>query len=116
MREIKFRAWDKKEKRMVYDIQAFYGSWWDILKDDNWIVMQYTGLKDKNGKEIYEGDMITCGATQREIYDVIEEGTCVVVKYEDGYFYPFGFNAGWRSGVYDIEIIGNVYENPELIK
>lgn len=75
--------------------------------------MQYTGLKDKNGKEIYEGDIIICSAYQRE-QDVIENET-VEVKFYEGYFYPFGYNAGWRSEVINIEVIGNIYENKNLL-
>jgi len=52
MREIKFRAWDK-------DLHKMYNKWTVIPDDDrSHILMQYTGLKDKNGKEIYEGDIV----------------------------------------------------------
>lgn len=115
-RVIKFRAWNnsKAVQSMLY---------WSHLKQvpfqelgqKHLVLMQFTGLHDKNGKEIYEGDVITCYAIQREIHDVIEHGTKVVVKYQDGYFYPFGYNAGWRSEVADMEVLGNIYENPELI-
>jgi len=61
-REIKFRAWDKKNKRMMElgDIFKCFeaGNYLDNLREDLIIIMQYTGLKDKNGKEIYEGDFV----------------------------------------------------------
>lgn len=79
-------------------------------------LMQFTGLTDAKGRQIYEGDVVRCRAYQREQTVLGEyEPEQVVVEYRDGYFYPFGYNAGWRSGVHEIEVIGNIYENPELI-
>jgi len=137
-REIKFRAWDGN--RIVHFSNLMIGIGKGYLPDRDEAVrdkepyvyftedtfngevslgtheiMQYIGLKDKHGKEIYEGDIITCWATQREIHDVLDKDEKVVVKYNDGYFYPFGYNAGWRSEVSDVEVIGNIHENPELL-
>jgi len=111
MREIKFRAWDKEREEIVPVTQLF----WDILGNlktpDSFILMQYTGLKDKNGKEIYEGDICKFQFKRNQGQDISE------VRFDagefkfcaDGFFYSVG-----RCSV--IEVIGNIYENPELVK
>ena len=58
-REIKFRAWDTRQKKMVGDFDSgFNYRWFECQHKDCHVLMQYTGLKDKNGKEIYEGDVV----------------------------------------------------------
>lgn len=96
MREIKFRAWDKEKKEMFNDI------WIDgnFINMPEYIVMQFTGLKDKNGKEIYEGDIV------KNIDRVFE------VTFKDGYF-SIIHN---KKGLLYCEVIGNKYENSELLK
>lgn len=67
-------------------------------------LMQFTGLKDKNGKEIYEGDLVAHNASAKPID----------VEFIDGTFEPFSkSDFGWTSTL--CEIIGNIYENPELL-
>ena len=122
MREIKFRAWDKKYNEMIPDLICFYkdggishnnhfnsdispfrGYMWDSR---NLEVMQYTGLKDKNGKEIYEGDIVK-GNYLKGIG---------VVEWNDK-FCKFDISHKMNITPSDeCEVIGNIYENPELLK
>lgn len=118
MREIKFRAWDKKHKEMLLGNSpslwlSFYGKvvqgFDEYGESDDWsnkvILMQFTGLKDKNGKEIYGGDI-----TKHEYLDkqYLEEVTWSNNR------------MGWvgidNSYINSYEVIGNIYENPELLK
>lgn len=125
MREIKFRAWDKRLKKMYYQ-----GGEWFIEHDatqkylafpiqifenpdgypQDIEIQQYTGLKDVNGKEVYEGDVVKHeGGRVREVY---WRGACVETGSSD---YVSDGECGWPEPE-EIEIIGNIYENPELIK
>jgi hypothetical protein len=106
MREIKFRAWDKKVKVMQKPFSMMeFRDYGDMYSPKRHNIMQYTGLKDRHGKEIYEGDIIEC-ADGTVVYEVLFEDGCFTAKskievYKD-------------PGSFDI-IIGNIYENPELI-
>lgn len=121
MRTIKFRAWDKKDKRMLADVgiltPASQAEWIDgvgisvFRGSEKFDIMQFTGLCDKNGKEIYEGDIVKCEGFHTEIY---------IVKYGRA-----SFVLGVRQGLYDLaivmqdsyqmEVIGNIYENDYLL-
>ena len=123
MRETKYRIWDKKNKIMEYGIDLFsaytdesgfkwisgnMGVTFSEDEKDNLIFLQYTGLKDKNGKEIYEGDTLRCG--------INDEGN---VEFSNGCFYVLGImeypTLAWVCS-FGCEVIGNIWENKELIK
>ena len=108
MREIKFRAWDVKYSTMdeVPDIVELcrnsihdYG-----FGNGELILMQYTGLKDKNGVEIYEGDVIQKSNGDKYKVEFNEETACFVFNY-------FGLKITFTNSK-QFEVIGNIHENP----
>lgn len=117
-REIKFKIWDPKNGiGEPTDISKFphllkrcyeYG-----LNPSEWTYLQYTGLKDKNGKEIYEGDIIK--ASYYYLGDNYFRENISEVKFGEGSYYLAHFNAPSIDLSNHLEIIGNIYENPELL-
>lgn len=116
-REIKFRAWSKNENKFVDDfIIDRLGNEYQYNKCEFWgddrdvVVMQYTGLKDKNDEEIYEGDIVRRYINSRgKMYKSNFERNIIPVVFEN-----FAWNI--RKQTDRLEIIGNIYENPEIIK
>lgn len=121
MREIKFRAWNTGTERIAPVITLVTGAYvkvpsFEYGRTEEWdkevtVLMQYTGLKDKNGKEIYEGDVL-----QGQDFPTTQ------VHFNDG---GFALTKGahgeqllhrWVVSHFEMEIIGNIYENPELLK
>jgi|AntAceMinimDraft_16_1070373.scaffolds.fasta_scaffold229025_2 uncharacterized phage protein (TIGR01671 family) len=107
-REIKFRAWDKEEKKMNYfDLMDLWHDMADGNCDDE--VMQFTGLHDKNGKEIYEGDIVDyAGLKPIEIIWKDNGFKSKMFESEPIHLMQEGLSAF-------AEIIGNIYENPEQL-
>ncbi len=116
-KELRFRAWDADNKDMFHfrfdDVSAGQCGENDSYLS-NCVVMQYTGLLDKNGKEIYEGDILA-GSPSWE---------CQVarVQWQSGGFVKWGlYSSGWtdtplNDGLSRFEVIGNIHEHPELFK
>lgn len=141
MKEIKFRAWDRSRKKMIYGIEAaydgcgnqirladidyedYFGSYIGVdtvyrsANGKNYEVMQFIGLRDKNGREIFERDIIK----PPHLYK--EHGPGEIVYLAPGYAYRpkdvrYGFSLSqfdYRYPGEEYEVIGNTFENPELL-
>ena len=128
MREIKFRAWDKKFKQMcTVDLLDLLTDGVEgnrpngggaVLENDEFELMQYTGLKDKNGKEIYEGDIFKHGTERSFVKWDKDDLQWFAQRCKKHYPTDKILNKDGHmlSGFSNYEVIGNVYENPELIE
>lgn len=116
-RELKFRIWDKRNLQWATDFYIIpeTGKLWcenAAFIPDDFVIMQYTNLKDGNNKELYEGDLI-------DYKDYMFLESPYLVEFHNGFF---GIKHKIDNTIYPIdpeyyfEIIGNVFENPELLE
>ena len=120
MKEIKFRVWDKETNKMYFQLNEspcfglFEGDRAASIEDvffyekQQFELMQYTGLKDKNGKEIYEGDIVEFKTMTKRI---------------ERHYVEYSEYGEWCVGMHRLpmrfqacKVIGNIYENPELLE
>ena len=117
VREIKFRLWDNLHNKMIYDNEFVACYVCELLTDGaasnpNSYPMQYTGLKDVNKKEVYENDIIVINGKKYQvvwgwgIYEFVSMG-----KHDSLFVYDVAVNGDVMG-----EVIGNIYENPELLR
>ena len=150
MKEIKFRLWDKSSEKMRQVVEIVFNAGFETEPNDNnikfvwakgreeingddiqikiedknrYILMQYTGLHDKNGKEIYEGDVVKLDNDVASVFNIKSTGK---VEYNNGLFLVRnGDEIGILSSLFVLadtkyclrgEVIGNIYDTPELLK
>jgi len=131
VREIKFRVWTGKEMSLPFDLGdlhdgcCYNDEFGARVDSDKHIVMQYTGLKDKNGKEIFEGDILISDITDVPDSEKFEYRRCVV-KFKNGcfsvFYEPHEYIATLISFIYTNiglgdgpHVIGNIYQHSELL-
>jgi hypothetical protein len=129
-REIKFRVWNNRDKKMLNVAGAEFISGREIMSAGTLLpdevvygknngeyfspMMQYTGLFDKNGREIYEGDILDIGLRDQDGKPVVAP-----VSYEAylaGYVLDNRGYGIWQRLGGDCEVVGNIFENPELLE
>ena len=131
-REIKFRVWDIVNKRMLSYGDIMTLPMWEVFpgtpEQRAYEVMQYTGLEDKNGNEIYEGDILKERTPSGFNYSVVKFGEIDISSFSceskmcTCFYHDFSnFNDNWGevalgNNLKNIEVIGNIYENPELLE
>ncbi|EAG9354573.1 hypothetical protein CW895_12295 [Listeria monocytogenes] len=139
MREIEYRAFVKKDKKVLPVTDLCFNEaeavgvsgcgdanctlcvdWYSF---DDIVLMQYTGLKDKNGKKIFEGDIVAFSEDDFHVFNsqveyFLEDGyPAFDIKVPSTYYFDSNvFSEVSMSGLYEIEVIGNIHENPELLE
>ncbi|HAK0912954.1 TPA: hypothetical protein H1100_002092 [Listeria monocytogenes] len=139
MRDIEYRAFVKETKKMLPVTDLCFNEteaagvsgcgnanctlcvdWYSF---DDVVLMQYTGLKDKNGKKIFEGDIVAFSEDDFHVFNsqveyFLEDGyPAFDIKVPSTYYFDSNvFSEVSMSGLYEIEVIGNIHENPDLLE
>jgi uncharacterized phage protein (TIGR01671 family) len=134
MRKIKFRVWDKTQEKYLNKFYLDYvsdGGFWQAIREDgvcldipeNAQVEEYTGLNEKNGKEIYEGDVVCVPYIDCIFGDTVNDEIChdfkFIIQLHDESFVIYNKNRGYyyiHDFINRIEVIGNINENHELLE
>lgn len=112
MRTIKFRAWDLNDEEMLYDCTEKVTDCYIYSQNHACKLMQFTGLKDKNGKEIYEGDII---GNRTNVWEIgFRNGRFGAIHPEHSKAYLCDFDNSYITTY--CEVKGNIYKNPELLE
>lgn len=132
-REIKFRVWDKKSKELVYFglhltngncviendcLYVMFDGVYVSITDDDVVLMQSTGLHDKNGLEVYEGDIVKFHTGLREYKGLVtwdNEMALYMLTHVGRKLEIWDISSVVRLGC-PIEVIGNIHDNPDLLK
>ena len=128
----RFRAWNKEKNMMHWEAEKGLGDYFsfpDVCKSDEFIVEQCTGLKDKYGRLIYEGDIVKAEVEEPElkVIGIITFGRYVhdlgfYVEWKGAPAESRKYYPGWRQDLFywleeeSLEVIGNIHENPELLE
>ena len=130
MREHKYKVWDKEKKRMYENITPF-NSWDDNYfipascdwTNERFILLQYTGLKDKTSREIYEGDIIKNGLGEIFWHEGFgqfrvrwHDKRWLRIRAEMEEYRAYGSEPLFLNSQIAWEVIGNIYPNPELLE